>query len=685
MSLDPFTIEDHETHPISGEHRALCGALDRLLTIGSYYQPSHERFQTVARECAAALDKSLDGRKSLELYITAKGLVIGDGLLPASEAEARRLFDLLDPLQIALVEIDAKATSDHLHLALASLKKARNSISATQSFREIEIKGLPETINVVNRTLFLRTKAIRQGRKKKEPAAEITFFDHNLISDFLLSGSDLGQKCEKEFIGIIQGIMATVDPTQLKNQETGGGGSSDDWLPDETIDAIKKVLEALAGTSSDLMNLQHLIQQAQTALEVTGDPELVDLIFSRLQKDSKKLVRKLVQPKMIGKGQRGTRTESKKKLIMSQEEMRAIVSGLEIPQGPMIDPMEQASADCLAICIQVLDMAPTEELITGIEETLLRQITTGRLSATKRKAIVTILQQVFTDRTEGRAERIWPMIWGPVRRSHPELMYRIWLEIWQGLASRGRERAWPFLVNDLLLGMPVTDRLKRFLLLEAVSQVEALGNHDIRVTLENLPALLEGTICKGFLDAPPPLLYPVHKVLVGCSISPRFGPLLHDSLVRQAPHSLSNVLLDIMDEYYPVNRGVYQAILDQGINEEVTPEMRELAPEIIAEALSDLHWDFMEEDWVVEAIIWLGGLGREPALPILDEIINEKKYMVLGSWPPAARQAAKAARDELRERLNYRGRREENSVAASRTAPPVASEPVENTETTVTR
>nr|MEE4267533.1 hypothetical protein [Candidatus Krumholzibacteria bacterium] len=650
---------DQTQHQDMGDaERAFCGGLDRLLTIGSYYQPSHERFQAVARECAQSLLEVIRGRPKLELFVTAEGLMLDKGHLSQSAVEARRLFDLLDPLHIALVEIDATATSDHLHLALASLKKARNAISGSRTYQEIEIKGLPDTVRILNRSLFLKTHTEAHPQPKPPPrrkAPEVTFFEHNMISELLMSNSPAAQKLEKEFVGIIQGIMATADPTRLK---TGSDGESapDQWLPEETLEAIEKVLEALAGTGSDLMNLQHLIAQAQSALEVTGDPELVDLVFARLQKDSRKLARKRVQPKMIGKDQKGTRNDSRKKLIMSQQEMREIVDNLAPVYGPHPDPRDQAGGDCLAICVQLMDLAPTEELVSGIEETILRILTRPKVTAQLRLDVVNTCRALLMHLPDEVLDRTWPMVWGPLHRSHPDLMADLWWEIWQELNARGRDRAWPFLVNDLLLGMTGPRRIEFLLLLEAVSQVGALGNHDIIVRLENLPAMLEKNVAVSIFQPPAPLLYSVHKVLVGSSLSGVFGPLLHDHLVRQAPHKLSAVLLEVMDEYLPINRAIYHAILDQGVEETIHSALAELAPEILIEALSDLHWDYMEEDWVVPAIEWLGRLGRESAIGVLQEITQEKKYMVLASWPLQAREAADLALGQLKERLHYRGK-----------------------------
>jgi hypothetical protein len=652
------TSPDPTQHQDMGDaERAFCGGLDRLLTIGSYYQPSHERFQAVARECAQSLGEVIKDRPKLELFVTADGLLLDKGHLSQAAVEARRLFDLLDPLHIALVEIDATATSDHLHLALATLKKARNAISGSRTYQEVEIKGLPDTVKILNRSLFLKTHTQAQSQPKPPPrrkAPEVTFFEHNMISELLLSNSPAAQKLEKEFVGIIQGIMATADPTRLKTRPAGEA-EPEEWLPEETLEAIEKVLEALSGTGSDLMNLQHLITQAQSALEVTGDPALVDLVFARLQKDSRKLARKRVQPKMIGKDQKGTRNDSRKNLIMSQQEMREIVDNLAPAYGPQPDPRDQAGGDCLAICVQLMDLAPTEELVSGIEETILRILTRPKVTAQLRLDVVHTCRALLMHLPDEVLDRTWPMIWGPLHRSHPELKADLWWVIWQELNARGRDRAWPFLVNDLLLGMTGSRRIEFLLLLEAVSQVRALGHHDIIVRLENLPAMLEKSVAVSYFRPPAPLLYPVHKVLVGSSLSGIFGPLLHDHLVGQAPHKLSSVLLEVMDEYLPINRAVYHAILDQGVEESIHPALAELAPEILVEALSDLHWDYMEEDWVVPSIEWLGRLGREPAIGVLQEIIQEKKYMVLSSWPLVAREAAEQALAELKERLHYRG------------------------------
>ena len=475
-------------------HRTFCGTLDRLLTVGSYYQPRHERFQTMATAVQGALLKSSAGFDFLVIHVRDQGLVIHEGFLDSEAAEARRLHQLLAPLGIVRLEIDAGADGHQIHQAFSVFKQAHGQSGQDGRPGPIDVDDLPETIRV-----------FEDGDDQPEEAAETEETNED--------------------------TTAPPTPSPLPAPEPNTlAGKLQAWAEHPDDSAFPSVEEALAG-------LHH---------------------------------------------------------------------------SP--DPAGAPSAGLLAA-----------------------------------------LKTVLSWDEEDRRLRIWPVIWDNLPSDFSRDPEALWHELWTGLSSDQRRRAWPYLVNDLLQGLPVRNRLTRHALLDGLSQVPALQHPELRTTLENLSALQTRQVAEGFFDAPPPLLYPVHMVLIGCSVSGRFGPLLHDHLVRQSPHPLAAVMLDIMDRYQPVNRGVYQAILHQGIAETPTPEMAELAPDILLEALSDLHWDFMEEEWVVPAITWLGRLGGPTALPLLSEIIDEKKYLVLNSWPRQARLAAEQARRQLKTRLRYRG------------------------------
>ena len=136
---------------VQPEHAELLASLDRMLTIGSYYPPGHEKYREVADASHAALVRALGGAGVLEIEVTDAGLAMPGSFVPADRREARRLHQLLNPLNVALLEIDAGATTEDLHEALTTLKKHQGSLTGARSYQEIEIDDLPPTIRSTSR------------------------------------------------------------------------------------------------------------------------------------------------------------------------------------------------------------------------------------------------------------------------------------------------------------------------------------------------------------------------------------------------------------------------------------------------------------------------------------------------------------------------------------------------------
>ena len=111
-----------EIPPLSQEHAQLFLAIDRLLTVGSYYTPEHTRFQEVAQEAHTAIRENMFGGNVLEIECSNDGLWVHDTFVDREQRESKRLFDLLNDLSIGLLEIRAEASTEELHEAVTSLK-----------------------------------------------------------------------------------------------------------------------------------------------------------------------------------------------------------------------------------------------------------------------------------------------------------------------------------------------------------------------------------------------------------------------------------------------------------------------------------------------------------------------------------------------------------------------------------
>ena len=344
-----------ESPPLSAEHTELFLALDRLLTIGSYYTPEHARYQEVAREAHAAIRNNLAGSSVLEIECTSEGFWVHDVFIENGPRETKRVFDLMNDLSIGLLEIDSAASTDDLHVAVSSLKLHLVANAGKKNFEEIAIEGLPDTIRTTSQSLYVKTRDRSGGPGGTRPRAASS--DHYVIPDSNLVATPDGQKLEREFLGIISGIMHSGDPAKLKNLDRGEemDEALRDWVPDSAVGTIKEIMGALKKTNSDPMILEHLIGHAQAALELTADPLLVELVFERLRKEtgvqnekSKSLLENRPRPKRPKRGP--------VRYTMTPDQMSELIDELTEKADP---PEDLLSPSNLLLTVALGNCSPT--------------------------------------------------------------------------------------------------------------------------------------------------------------------------------------------------------------------------------------------------------------------------------------------------------------------------------------
>lgn len=638
-----LTLDDpvEENPPLSAEHAELFVALDRLLSIGSYYTPEHARYQEVARETHAAIRNNLAGSSVLEIECTQEGFWVHDVFIESDQRETRRVFELLNGLSIGLLEIDSDASSDDLHTAISSLKHHLVTNAGKKNFEELAIEGLPDTIRTTSQSLFVKTRDRSGGPGGTRPKSASA--DHYVIPGSNLVATADGQKLEREFLGIISGIMANGDPTQLKNLDKGEelDEALRSWVPDSAVGTIKNIMEALKKTNSDPMILEHLIGHAQSALELTADPLLVELVFDRLRKEtgvksekSKSLLENRPKPKRPKRGP--------VKYTMTPDQMNELIGELSENAAPPEDLLSPSTADCLGICTQILCSAPTEHMIVGIGTTIFKILSADTLREDDLKVASSSMAAILKTGSRDTIDGSLPLFLSPLRRFHPKRLGPMWLKVWKSLVEIDHQRlAWPHLVNELLMGVEWEDPGAKLSLYESLSRIRVGTGEEMLERLEDLQALRTNSMAPEVFHAPAPLLYPVHVVLLDSTVARDHGPRLHERLVHQRAQRLTNLLVGIMGQYKQSNKMIYQAILDQGVSGVISPKLKDMGSRLLVSSLRNLLPEEREALWVSEALSWLGKLDPKRAKPILDRVIKEKKFFLFPVWPAECRQAAR--------------------------------------------
>ncbi|MBK7772204.1 MAG: hypothetical protein IPI48_17220 [bacterium] len=282
----PDTPADGALTPsLAPEHAELLVALDRMLTVGSYYPPGHEKYRQVAAAAHRAVVRAAGPQGIAAIEVNEPGLTMGPSFAAADSREAKRLHKLLMPLDVALLEIDTAASAEDLHAALLVLKKQQSELGSSRTYRTIEVTGLPASVRVTSRQLYVKMRHKLVGSGGTRP--NIDAFDPNTIPDALLVATPDGQHLEREFLAVVRGIMTGADPTKLQRlHETPIDKITQalgEWIPDAAIRAMKDIIDRLAETNSDPMVLESLVGHAKKALDLTGDADLVELAFQRLR------------------------------------------------------------------------------------------------------------------------------------------------------------------------------------------------------------------------------------------------------------------------------------------------------------------------------------------------------------------------------------------------------------------
>jgi hypothetical protein len=195
--------------------------------------------------------------------------------------------------------------------------------------------------------------------------------------------------------------------------------------------------------------------------------------------------------------------------------------------------------------------------------------------------------------------------------------------------------------------MPWEDPPLRFRLYEDVSAFDVTPCPGLLTRLEELPALRDEHMSDDLFRAPAPLLYPVHRVLMNCSLAREHGERLQERLMHQRANRLSDVLLMAMGDFKLANKAVFQAILQQGMDKQPTPVMCDVAGRLLGAAIKRLTREDMTAPWLPEALRWLPRLNEKKARPLLERVLNERRFFFFPLWPADCRQAAREALDNV--------------------------------------
>ena len=630
MSLivsDSESILDIAGNAIGANAATFLKAIDRLMTVGTYYSLEHEQYRQASEKACATMVAAIRPRRSLPVEVAATGLVIDGHTLDPRLRVVRQLHDLLVSLNIAHLEFTAELTPDDLRQALAALHEHRLALGQAQTFQEITIGNLPPSVSVANRRVI---GGVGGGGFLLSPEDILDA----LGADPLNPDADGQVRDPAEFLREIMDLLRQALGS-TGDTPPGGSNIASTTMPSrDELAGFRQALQHLLASKPDAAALAHLMSLARQAAAVSADSSQTRLIFNQLRQSVGQEPAPTAPPAAVAPDFVGGTT--------SVGALAAQVTELAGRNVQVPDPAPTARCDQLALGFRLLSAGVAPPTSGHVLDALRA---TGRDPALGEAEAAVIAASLESRAAAGRGDlidRAAPLM-AELRQSHPELISVVWSNMAAECEPAARTALWPHLVNDLLLGLaPAPDSVIARLCLRAGE----LG-FDQAVTqaarLSELPCAHGAPLADDIFHVPPARARCVHAALLHTPAAGAHGPLLHRALARRPLDALTGVLMNAVGSYGPQNKALFLSLLREGGLENGSPQLLTLASTLLAQELDKLTGAERHRTWAPEAIGWLGRLAPGAARPVLQRILTERRWLWRHAWPEACRAAAAAA------------------------------------------
>ena len=305
--------------------------------------------------------------------------------------------------------------------------------------------------------------------------------------------------------------------------------------------------------------------------------------------------------------------------------------------GPL--PVDNSKRDYLGICFKVMLAEPSSSLMTHLKASC--EIALGD-PETDLEDVQHCAHWVAEALRQDRAavcDRILDAITRPLRAHHLTLLPTFWLMLWSLTDEDLHTELWPFLVNEVLLGVGEAPGDIHRALLEAVGSVGLHAARSQRRRLYGMPAFRDDRASSRIFSVPPVQLYPLHVLLMTSPLAPWHGPRLWKHLRATQDGSLLSVVVPMLGPYAREHGELVGDLIAQEAKGAMPDETRQAVVMLLEQGLACLPPNGRQRKWVPAALDWLGRLDPETARPVYKKVLRQRRWLFLKAWPETCRSA----------------------------------------------
>lgn len=306
------------------------------------------------------------------------------------------------------------------------------------------------------------------------------------------------------------------------------------------------------------------------------------------------------------------------------------------------------SQEQLSIFLQMLHAASNGEVTVALVARL------GNIRIDDRAQAVEICERALIDLAEKLPfesfDLVFPVLGKILRLDVRAPLVERLPQLAQACSDRTKEALWPHAADELLRhrrgeGRALAAGPLRFL--------DELPQHAMPRAVERLcklPALSQNKLAGDAFDVRQPRCYRLFAYLANSSRAELVGPQILTalpSLAVEFPGASS--LIKAIERYRPEYAEFFHHLLLALSNGTTSDELSMHTSVLLSRALRRIDPIRRKELWVPAAIAFLGEEGSPSARPILQNIVGQRRWVGVFTWPTACRKEAARALDRLRE------------------------------------
>jgi hypothetical protein len=608
----------------------------RVFKIGIYYPVGHVVLDQAASKCIQQLREISGKATSVKISIDKTSIYVENEKIPIAIGSAKELHHLFYHLGILAVVIDRIVSHKELLQFVKSLLNWRMELETALSLVSFSVEELPASIHVEQQKFEVDEASIREDESVDDGEEKLDDICSSLKEQGL-TGQQAGQ---------CRDLLLTLSKTSSSKRLDLKGFPNATWEDVQTLlyqivtgSYSKETGNFRSVAKTDINVISSIFQSLERGLIDSKSKETIQFLVSHLtgRKDLEDTAKN--SEYAIATKKTLERYNSEK---MEISEIKKFVYDNNIPISILGQLTAADRSEPLSIYLQLVVTCKNKELLRSILENI-QKIAATDLAERERDVLISGIKFLADFGSIELFSSSFKMIITTLRDSQTGRSLSFIVEFWAKMPHSSHMLLWPFVVNELLVVGMEEKRDNFFEVLEIASHMHSDGMKSMRPQLEEMDGFNQTPLADICFRSSCIYSYRLYAFLFETSVGDQLAAKVLEAFQKEPQDKLMEAVAPLLelDKTHHLEF-VYNYLL-QAHQKEPPLSLRMAGGEIILEYLQNITDESRNSDFLETTILATSSFYTKGIKDMLEQIVKEKKAVVIPLWPKKCRKAAENA------------------------------------------